>query len=228
MTKLVIEETKPDRDFLETVKPHISGSTMSEEALWYMTQLVAHEKPEAILELGSGVSSIAFAYAQENFKRLYSIDDSAKYLSISKNNVSKHFPHSLEKIQFINAPIETFKFQGKTFETYSPNTLKSYIQPDSIDFLLIDGPYARMYGRVSVLPLVARYLKQNVLIVLDDASRSTEVEAVEGWKRIWGEELEVLRQFDWRKGLTVFRLKDPRKMRLMPFGFPSFVKSLLR
>lgn len=203
------------------IQDSITGSSLDIDGIQKVREKVEEYKPNVILELGSGVSTLAFAQCESSFSHLFSVDDSDHYLEISKNRIPDLIR---QKMTFIHAPIFPFRFKGETFQTYEFNAIKNKItQP--IDFVFIDGPYARKYGRTATLPLITPFLSQKVIVILDDAHRQTEEEAVATWQKIWPNQLTLMENYSIRKGLKVFELVNPQKMALTPFGFRKWVKS---
>lgn len=205
---------------LNYIEKYIRGSSLDLDGINTLGTLIEKYQPKNVLELGSGVSSLVFAQHSEELKHVFSVDDGAFYLNESASRI----PDSIKnKFTFIHAPIQKFLFKGKSYSTYSPRTLEENIT-EKIEFLFIDGPYARLYGRISTLFLASQYLAPNAIIVLDDALRSYEKAAFHEWKQVWGNELNLLEEYPYRKGMRVFQLKNPNKMSLLPFGLKYKLK----
>lgn len=205
------------------VEKMVTGSSIDKNGIEVLCKLVETYQPKQILELGSGVSTLAFLLNNEHFNVLYSVDDSSEYLTKTIESIPQKLRN---KCRFIHAPINTQKLWGYPFEVYDKKSIVDVIE-DKIDLLFIDGPYARRYGRIGTLLIISEYLNNNAIIVLDDANRETEKKAIIFWKQIWGDELELLETYDFRKGLSVFRLKNPHEKKIMPFGFKRWFRAFL-
>ncbi|HLF34950.1 MAG TPA: class I SAM-dependent methyltransferase [Cyclobacteriaceae bacterium] len=107
--------------------------------LWHLKQLISNHKPNSILELGSGSSTVIFAdYVRKNEnRRLLSIDEDEKWVSNTKSliNYDKN-----DKIEVISA---LKKFIGDSI----PNEIKYDIKIEgNFDLVFIDGPSLEVNG----------------------------------------------------------------------------------
>lgn len=205
------------------IQQFITGSSLDLDGIRLLERLIQTHNARNVLELGSGVSTLVFAKNASTLNHIYSVDDGKKYLDEAASRV----PVAVKsRFTFIHAPIKKFVFKGMSFSTYSSDEIKKNVN-DKIDFLFIDGPYARMYGRTATLFLASEFLASHAIIVLDDALRDFEKEAFDQWKKVWGAGIELLEEHKFRKGLRVFRLKKPQKHVFMPFGWKRKAKEIL-
>jgi predicted O-methyltransferase YrrM len=151
----------------------------------YLWNTVNRNKPQVILELGSGLSSILFAcFAQRTARAGYkppsivSVDHDEQWLLKTKDRLG-----GLGLAQFANltfAPLADMPIDDIRFHTYSKEPILESMVNKSADFCLIDGPPMAI-GRTPCLPLVAPFLQHDACVMLDDFYRPGEQEAVRFW-----------------------------------------------
>jgi predicted O-methyltransferase YrrM len=141
-------------------------------------------KPRALLELGSGVSTLLLGQLLRNLGEghLLSIDHDRAWAERTRKNVE--FLGLGEHITVVDAPLKRIEVQGHAFDWYD-------IPPDQLDrlgpieLLLVDGPppaaHQAVGARYPALPLLADRLAPTALIFVDDASRPAETAMVERW-----------------------------------------------
>jgi hypothetical protein len=63
---------------------------------------------------------------------------------------------------------------------------------------------------------LAPHLTEDALIVLDDANREPEQEALANWQRTWPEGFAMMHYPDLKKGLAVLRIGEPARVQTAP------------
>jgi len=74
--------------------------------------------------------------------------------------------------------------------------------PDGVEFVLIDGPIARRYGRQETLPQVWPHLASNYEVWLDDFKRPHEKQIVRAWRNTYPIQVQ---RVNTAKGLAIIR-----------------------
>jgi predicted O-methyltransferase YrrM len=165
--------------------PTMRGWPVSPDFVKLLISLILDEKPETIVETGSGVSSIVAGYCLEINGRgtLVSYDHDKKYADVSSKNIESH---GLEKVvSVVHAPLREIKVRDDSFTWYDPRCIT--VQ-NKIDLLVIDGPpgHLQRMARYPALPLFFDRLSDHAIVLLDDASREDEKENVERWLKEYG------------------------------------------
>lgn len=151
-----------------------------------LARAVDAERPAAILEFGSGVSTVCLAHFASQ------LDPAPKIVSIEQDAVevarTTHLLDRLPKVgsvHIIHAPLVDRIVAGRSVESYSLpiEELELVLGGTAVDLLLIDGPAAGDGARYGTLPLVMPYLAPRALVLLDDALRDGELEAAREWER---------------------------------------------
>ena len=161
-------------------------------------------KPKLVVELGSGISTLITAYALEQHgekdAHIISLDHSQEYTQKTKDLLTVH---ELEtKAQVLYSPLEPTQIGNKTYSWYNIDKLTT---KDTIDLLIVDGPPVKtnQLARYPALPLLFSKLSKECIIILDDAARPSEQQAVSQWLREFpGFKQEYISN---KKGLSILR-----------------------
>jgi predicted O-methyltransferase YrrM len=149
-----------------------------------------------VLELGAGQSSVVFAEALRPDGRLTSLEQSPEWCAKPWEKVEA------TGIDSLLIPV-TLRFGWRPFPCHRYTV--SLAQRGPFDLVLVDAPQW-YYGRDGALPLIAPYLAQNALIVVDDAGRHQEQWAIQRWLQTYrGLTLETNDPTFGRNGVAVLR-----------------------
>ncbi|MBQ0720408.1 MAG: class I SAM-dependent methyltransferase [Gammaproteobacteria bacterium] len=168
--------------------------------------LLQERKPQAILELGSGSSTIIIARALQLMgaspNRHISVDHEERFLNNTKELARLNSVDEL--IQFEYCPLQPE--DGFPHPWYS--RIPALAGSLKFDFVLIDGPPAYEDGlgrtREPALTVLRPYLADNAVIILDDANRVGEQNVVKAWQEKYPE--FSLYHATEGKGVAIFTL----------------------
>ncbi len=196
-----------DEDILARIGP----STLGAETLQFLGMLVLWKQPQHIFEFGSGLSTLFLARLLQRLGTtspfpMMSIDHSHRYLGETRRALG-----GSTEVHLVHAPLAVTECAGRVFTTYHPAYLREIPRDVRFDFVLIDGPPAYRYGREAPLYHLAPYLTQDALIVLDDANREPEQEAIANWQRTWPDGFAMMHFPELKKGLAVLRIGEPAR-----------------
>lgn len=142
-------------------------------------------KPETILELGSGVSTLILGQVlKKNGRgRLLSIDHDPMWANQTRSYVE--FLGLGDVVSVIDAPLKDHVLGNRTVKWYDiPKA--SLDSLGAIDLLLVDGPPQAQddpeQARYPAFPMLHARLSPAALVFVDDADRVTERKMVERWK----------------------------------------------
>jgi len=192
--------------------PPFSGWAASAELATTLVGLVLERKPQRVLELGSGASSVVVGYALEQAGggRLLSLDHDADYGRQTSDRLERHGLSTYVEVR--HAPLVRQQIDGRERPWYdlSHAALEAFAGGDGIDLLIVDGPPRESdpEARYPALPLLLDHLAPDAVIVLDDALRSEEQAALGRWKtEVPGLSVEIIPS---AKGIAVaHRMADP-------------------
>jgi predicted O-methyltransferase YrrM len=146
-----------------------------------LLHLVRLRQPRLVLELGSGTSSVWLGYALEQYGgKLISLDHDPDYARQTRAMLAAHGLNAVAEVR--EAPLRELALAGQTYEWYD---VAAFADLTDIDLLLIDGPPAATGpdARYPALAVLEKRLSATATVVLDDADRHDERDAVQRWTR---------------------------------------------
>lgn len=162
-------------------------------------------KPENIVEIGSGSSTIITSYLLKEIGKgnIISLDHDTHYGKKTKDELSLH--GLKEFAQVLHKPLVEQQIKGNNYTWYDVDSLP--IEEKSVQILVVDGPpeQTQSHARYPALPLLNKYLSDDAIVILDDAGRKEESEIVEMWLT---EFPEFSHEFiHTEKGISILRKK---------------------
>lgn len=146
-------------------------------AVW---ELIRSERPQRVLELGSGLSSLVMAYALEanGAGRLQALEDRGESAAATRQLLAEHNLQSYAQV--LDAPLRPLKLDGERRHWY---TLPEPSSDQPIDLLFVDGPAGQLAPgiRYPALPLLRDFLADHAVILLDDTFREHESQILARW-----------------------------------------------
>lgn len=169
--------------------PSTGGFALDPQALAHLISLVTERRPQRILELGSGTSTIWLGYLCRSLgSKLITLDHLEEYLELTRTAVDRH--HLNAQVECRLAPLEELEYESTFYRWYSP---KAFAGLSEIDMVVIDGPPASTgkKARYPALPYIIDILAANATVVLDDAHREDERAIIESWQEVFTEFTEI-------------------------------------
>lgn len=158
----------------------LSGYAAAPDFANYLLSLVLTKKPQKIVELGCGFSTLVMAKALQKLKstgHIYSYEADEKYIAQCKQQLQEE--GVIEFVTIIYAPYKIIKLQNKQWNWYAIENENS-----DIDMLIIDGPPKSLgaLSRYPALPFFLPKMSAQFLICADDAARDDLQHIAELWK----------------------------------------------
>ena len=172
---------------LFTIKPELPlpptrGWAASPDLLKKIVEVILVEKPDFVIEAGSGVSTIVIGYCLKKLGKgkVVSLEHNPQYATNTQTLISAH--GLSERAFILHAPLKEFNINGAKWLWYDMDSL-SLDQP--IDLLIIDGPPGNIQklSRYPSLPLLVNHLSDTSKIILDDGRREDEKQIVALWEK---------------------------------------------
>jgi len=141
--------------------------------------LLEQKQPTLVLELGSGTSTVWIGYVVQRYGgRLISVDQDREYAARTRSLVTAHRLDGVVEVR--EAPLCPITIDGVEFSWYQREAVEDL---SDIDFVLIDGPTASAGAgaRFPAMHVLEPRLADEAMIILDDANRPDEQEAVVKW-----------------------------------------------
>ncbi len=165
--------------------PMGGGWALTGDSAALLAREVQTRKPESILELGSGVSTLILGQIlkKNGQGHLLSIDHDPVWANQTRSHVE--FLGLQDFVSIVEAPLKSITLGNQSYEWYDiPGSSLDRLGP--IDLLLVDGPPQAKNNpqatRYPALPLLRERLSQKALVFVDDANRAAESNMVDRWK----------------------------------------------
>jgi len=170
-------DAAPSRELLLKLESGWSNEGMSAR-LEYLQAVIryANEVQGAILECGSGLTTLVLAaIAQRRGLDVWTLEDSAVWHKRVSETLHRY------KLKSLNNCLVQLKDYGD-FAWYEPPL---ELLPHTFDLIVCDGPLGTTKaGRYGLLPLLKSHFKTGTTILLDDADRPAEEEAIHQWSKL--------------------------------------------
>lgn len=182
--------------------PALRGWAVAPTTLLVAVRAVLDLRPELVVECGSGSSSVWIGHVLRRIGhgRYVALEHDADFAEVSRAEVARHGLSDLVDVR--HAPLVPVTVDGAEQPWYDP---AAFADLHGIGLVFVDGP-PRSTGpaaRAPAVPLLGPRCLPGALVVLDDAARPEEKEAVDRWVAAGATLLESRR---WERGVAVLRL----------------------
>lgn len=170
--------------------PPVSGWTATPELLNLIYFYVRYTKPDNILELGSGLSTLICSYGcqQNGAGTVWSLDHEPPYLEKTSSLLEQH--QLVDYSRLVNAPLTpteiTQHATGKRI-TKRWYALDEFSAEVMYDVLIVDGPPhgTNAHARYPAMEQLYERLNTNAVIIIDDTNRDDEQQMIKLWKKAY-------------------------------------------
>lgn len=189
----------------------LGGWALCAETVEYLVERIEEYRPSAILEFGSGTSSLALAWIMTRLHgdsltpRVFSIDQSAKHIEQTRAVLQQH--HLLGMVRFLHAELALQTIGSQVVRCYDlpRKVLEQFLGGVQPDVILIDGPAGETGIRFGTVPLVSDVVNPHAVVIVDDGLRDSELDTADQWNRLGYVQWEGIR---WEgKGLLSGRVR---------------------
>lgn len=163
--------------------PPSGGWALRPTDLLTLSEHLRVERPNLVVELGSGTSTIWFSYLLEaaGSGRLVSLEHDPVWVEQSRAMLLKHGFAPGGSVEVRHAPLTPTELPNHRTPWYDPAAI---LDLEEIDLLVVDGPPAST-GRDARYP-AAELLLERVsiggLVIVDDAGREDERRMIDRWR----------------------------------------------
>ncbi|WP_420113855.1 class I SAM-dependent methyltransferase [Pseudactinotalea sp.] len=172
-----------------------AASALAPTAIARLVDIITEERPQLIVECGSGISTIwmGYALAEAGSGRLVALEHHPEFLKRTRAMVAAHRLDDVIEVR--SAPLGPVDVGGEEQHWYQTDLTEL----DDIGLLLVDGPPATRNptARYPAVPLMGPRLAPGALIAVDDATRSGEQAIVKRWME-QNSQLTLTREFAGR------------------------------
>ncbi len=184
----------------------ITSYSISSHTLMWLWNYLRRAQPSAILEMGSGMSTLVFALYAAQYKGasaplIISFDHDRGWLEQTVDRLK-----SLGLQQYVE--LRRVDIGSLNLNTPFDKVIGYCIDPSIVsdligspELVLIDGPPSTI-GRIGTFPSIVPILKRNATILLDDAQREAEKSAIRQWLENSNDRLVCKCTYPLGKGLA--------------------------
>jgi predicted O-methyltransferase YrrM len=164
--------------------------------------LIREHRPQVVLEVGSGVSTIISSYALQELGQgqLISLEHEQQFAEVTESNLIAHHLNHIASVR--HAPLKPIALNNLSHPWYDTAALEN-IPP--VDLLVVDGPPSgtASMARYPALPVLFDRLNPGAYILVDDFMRNDEYTMVNRWLDEFG--LKVVRTYANEKGAAILQ-----------------------
>jgi len=162
--------------------------TLGSEALNFLDRRIEELRPDAILEFGSGVSTVLLAARMaemygEDRPRVFSIDENETYLRETDQMLAEVGLRSCARLAHREVREQVIGGNSTACYDLDESFLSSFLE-SAPDVILVDGPSGGGTVRLGTLPLVQDHVRTPCTFFLDDALREEEIAVASLWRRL--------------------------------------------
>lgn len=186
--------------------PPMRGYAISPDFAVILLEIIRDYRPQHIVELGCGVSTLIGAYANEVYNpdgHIISLEHQPAFAQFTRDNLDLH---DLDKFAtVVDAPLRNLDVLHRWRGQWYDRAALPLETP--IELLVIDGPpqyrNPNRLARYPALPMLYDALVDGALILIDDADRRGERRAVKRWMKEFP--LLHIRHYDTEKGTLLLQ-----------------------
>ena len=162
--------------------PPMGPAAVAPDMALILASQILQTRPDLILEMGSGVSTVVAGYMlqRNGHGRIISLEHSQGFVAAAAEVVTQHGLD--EYVQVIHAPLTALMIGDDSYQWYDRGVLHM-LDHRPIDLLFVDGPpgFIGKLARYPALPVLYDYLAQHAIVILDDADREDEKIIASKW-----------------------------------------------
>jgi predicted O-methyltransferase YrrM len=182
--------------------PALRGWAASPDVVRFLVETMLRQRPKLTVECGSGASSVWLGYIAEQLgsTKVVALENDERFAEISRDLIRAHGLDDIVEIRL--APLADWRAGDDTHPWYGIDALDDLVD---IGLVFVDGPAGLIapHARYPAVPLLLPRCADDVVIVLDDASRGEETAISDRWL---GEHPRLERAvLSFEKGAHVFR-----------------------
>lgn len=160
------------------------GWAGSPDFLLQVLRMAIHRKPQTVAECSSGVSTVVLARAMQILGggHVWSLEHEPVFAEKTRAELRRHGLQDWATV--VDATLQPTATREGNWSWYTVSGL-----PDAkIDMLVIDGPPMTLQklSRFPAIPVLDDKLAADAVVMLDDAARPDETEAVRRWAGNYG------------------------------------------
>jgi hypothetical protein len=166
---------------LESGATPAGSGTISTESAQALAQLMVNERPETVVELGPGATTLIMAAAARGTGISYrevAVEHDELWAGRFESLVSNH---DIGCVELVRAPLTDWSFDDRPVSWYDRTALDRL--PSVIDLLVVDGPgnTSGQGNRGPAMDFLGSRLSDGAVVFVDDYHRRSEQRMVTKW-----------------------------------------------
>lgn len=193
------------------------GWALAPDTLRLLVALVAELRPKHVVEFGSGLSTLALAHTAQRsgHSAISSIDHDPVYAARTVELLRRHGGEYLVSLQI--APLVA-RVRADGLHPHYLLDRAALATERPAELVLIDGPPAALGGRTGMLYQALDVAEAGTVVLLDDAERAPEREALIEWQERLGDAVLFAPLSGFARGLSAIIVAAPTTARLRTDG----------
>jgi predicted O-methyltransferase YrrM len=197
-----------------------NGWALAPDTLRLLAALVAELRPRHIVEFGSGVSTLvlARAAASSGGSAISSVDHDPVYVARTATLLQGQDGEGLVSLQLASL---VARVRADELHPHYLLDRAALASERCADLVLIDGPPAALGGRAGMLYESLDFAQAGTVVLLDDAAREPERDAIARWAARLGDAVLIGRPDGFERGLAAIIVAAPKTACLRTDGHRS-------
>ena len=169
--------------------PPMRHSAISPDFACILHTTLQEIKPDLVLELGSGISTLITALTLKNIGKghLISIEENAIFAE--RTNAELALRGLTQYVTVVHAELSEQNLGNRETIWYALHRFESLLSHSKIDLLVVDGPDQSQSKtkqiRFGALPALQPFFSDDCIILLDDTNRQDESDILKEWTRLY-------------------------------------------
>jgi hypothetical protein len=159
--------------------PWTRNWTAAADFLELLADAVLEQRPQAVLECGSGLTTLVLARCCElaGSGRVVSLENGESFAVDTRQALAAY--GLAHRATVLHAPLRPVRIGAESWQWYDTSCLPD----DAFSLLVVDGPpgFLQPLSRYPALPLLENHLGPDWRLYLDDAARQEERKVVARW-----------------------------------------------
>ena len=175
--------------------------TLADDTLRFVTSVLGHLRPDRVLEFGSGVSTRVLAAGCARLDEpaiVVALENDPVFERRTTEALGRDGALGRTRVELTHLVVR--RWYGQNLPVYDlPPTVREAPPPQLV---LVDGPPLPLGGRAGSLLQAVHLAEAGTLVLLDDADRSSEQDALALAENVFGPCIEVFVLDGFAKGLA--------------------------
>ncbi len=132
--------------------PPMGRWSVSPDFARILVDVILDRRPQLVVELGSGVSTLLCAYCLEKngTGTIVSVEHEDEFVKATSQNIRKHRLEQFARV--LHAPLRDITLRNRTYRWYDEGLIRYEIASDKVDVLIVDAPPRKQAKKLGIRP----------------------------------------------------------------------------